>query len=90
MNLSIDNNTDLRYTKASKTVGMKAWAEKNAAQHNSQQKFKSSYETVFSDVVTPCYVRGYNWLLFNISLIHAQYFTVDSGCVSLIIYSFVP
>jgi len=60
MNLSIDNNTDLRYTKASKTVGMKAWAEKNAAQHNSQQKFKSSYETVFSDVVTPCYVRGYN------------------------------
>ena len=25
-----------------------------------EEKFRSSYETIFSDVVTQCYVRGYN------------------------------
>ena len=60
MNFSMNETTDRRYTRALKRHGITENTGKNQAQSTNEKKSKSIYETIFSDVVTPCYVRGYN------------------------------
>ncbi len=60
MNSAIHDKTNKYHIKPLERDVMIVSAAKSQTRLTYEEKLKSSYESIFSDVVTPCYVRGYN------------------------------